>query len=55
MIFDKINELMNEKLDYAFDELDQTVEKDYNFTLNIGLENMPTNGKKFTVMDIALK
>lgn len=55
MIFDKINELMNEKLNYAFDELDQTVEKDYNFTLNVGLENMPTNGKKFTVMDIALK
>lgn len=55
MIFDKIDDLMNQRLDFAFDELDQTVEKDYNFTLNIGLENQPKTGKKFTVMDIALK
>lgn len=55
MIFDKIDELMNQKLGFAFDELDQTVEKDFNFTLNVGFENMPREGKKFTVMDIALK
>ncbi|RAP53403.1 MAG: putative peptide-modifying radical SAM enzyme [Methanosphaera sp. rholeuAM270] len=55
MIFDRIDELMNQKLDFAFEELEETVEKDYNFTLNVGFENMPTGGKKFTVMDIALK
>lgn len=55
MIFDKIDELMNQKLGFAFEELDQTVEKDFNFTLNVGFENMPKEGKKFTVMDIALK
>lgn len=55
MIFDKIDELMNQRLDFAFEELDDTVEKDYNFTLNIGFENQPKTGKKFTVMDIALK
>ena len=55
MIFDKIDELMNQKLRFAFEELDQTVEKDFNFTLNVGFENMPKEGKKFTVMDIALK
>ncbi len=55
MIFDKIDEMMNQGLDFAFEELDQTVEKDFNFTLNIGLENQPKTGKKFTVMDIALK
>ena len=52
---DKIDELMNQKLGFAFEELDQTVEKDFNFTLNVGFENMPKEGKKFTVMDIALK
>ena len=46
---------MNQKLGFAFEELDQTVEKDFNFTLNVGFENMPKEGKKFTVMDIALK
>ncbi|RAP45255.1 TIGR04083 family peptide-modifying radical SAM enzyme [uncultured Methanosphaera sp.] len=57
MIFDKIDELMNQKLNNAFDELDNVVEKDYNFTLNVGFENEGNikNGKKFTVMDIALK
>lgn len=56
MIFDKIDELMNQKLDFAFDELNDVIEKDFNFTLNVGFENEPEDSKKkFTVMDIALK
>lgn len=56
MIFDKIDELMNQKLDFAFDELNDVIEKDFNFTLNVGFENKPKEDtKKFTVMDIALK
>ena len=56
MILDKIDNLMNENLNLAFDELNDVVEKDYNFTLNVGLENQHSkNSKKFTVMDIALK
>lgn len=56
MIFDKIDKLMNENLNLAFDELNDVVEKDYNFTLNVGLDSQHSkNKKKFTVMDIALK
>ena len=56
MILDKIDNLMNENLNLAFDELNDVVEKDFNFTLNVGLENQHSkNSKKFTVMDIALK
>lgn len=56
MIFDKIDELMNQKLNFAFDELNDVIEKDFNFTLNVGFENKPKEEtKKFTVMDIALK
>lgn len=56
MIFDKIDELMSQRLDFSFEELDKTVEKDYNFTLDIGLDNTKARGdKKFTVMDIAMK
>lgn len=55
MIFDKINELMDEQLMFSFDELDQTVEKDFNFTLDVGLGKKEDNKKKFSVMDIAMK
>ena len=55
MIFDKINELMDEQLMFSFDELDQTVEKDFNFTLDVGLTKKEDNKKKFSVMDIAMK
>ena len=56
MIFDKIDELMSQRLDFSFEELDKTVEKDFNFTLDIGLDNTKARGdKKFTVMDIAMK
>lgn len=56
MIYDKIDELMNQKLNFAFEELDKTVENDFNFTLDVGLgNNQEQSGKKFTVMDIALK
>ena len=55
MIFDKINELMDEQLMFSFDELDQTVEKDFNFTLDVGLCKKEDNKKKFSVMDIAMK
>lgn len=56
MIMDKIDELMNQKLNMAFDELEDVVSKDFNFTLNVGFENQSnTNNKKFTVMDIAMK
>ncbi len=56
MIFDKIDELLNQKLNFAFDELNDVIEKDFNFTLNVGFESQQkSDDKKFTVMDIALK
>ncbi|OED30106.1 TIGR04083 family peptide-modifying radical SAM enzyme [Methanosphaera sp. WGK6] len=56
MIYDEIDEALNQKLNIAFDELNDVVEKDFNFTLNVGFENQENNtGKKFTVMDIAMK
>lgn len=56
MILDKISTLMDQNLDFAFDELNDVVEKDFNFTLNVGFENQnKKTSKKFTVMDIALK
>ena len=55
MIFDKINDLMDEQLNFSFEQLDQTVEKDFNFTLDVGLGKKDDNKKKFTVMDIAMK
>lgn len=55
MIFDKINELMDDQLMFSFDELDQSVEKDFNFTLDVGLGKKEDNKKKFSVMDIAMK
>lgn len=55
MIFDKISELMDEQLNFSFDELDRTVEKDFNFTLDVGLNKSADDKKKFTVMDIAMK
>ncbi len=56
MILDKIDELMNQNLTFAFDELNDVVEKDFNFTLNVGFENQEKKtDKKFTIMDIALK
>lgn len=56
VILDKIDELMNQNLNSAFDGLNDVVEKDFNFTLNVGLDSQHSgNNKKFTVMDIALK
>ncbi|WP_455644705.1 TIGR04083 family peptide-modifying radical SAM enzyme [Methanosphaera sp.] len=56
MIYDEIDEALNQKLNMAFDELTDVVEKDFNFTLNVGFENQENKtGKKFTVMDIAMK
>lgn len=55
MIFDKISSLMDEQLMFSFDQLDQTVEKDFNFTLDVGLGKKEDDKKKFSVMDIAMK
>lgn len=55
MIFDKICQLMDEQLNFSFDQLDQTVEKDFNFTLDVGLNKKSDDKKKFSVMDIAMK